>query len=447
MKLKILCIKTKEVVMFFLIFTVLFGCKNQYLVAEESIIKFTGNVNHQKIAGGISGAVVVKDDGTVWGISQIDYSDTSSEDYKGDVLKKIEGLENIVSVEGDGFYLALDDGGNVWQFRDSGNSIFTDIEKVEGVGNIISIYVQECTGIGIKEDGTVWRWGTKKLPFFIGDCQEEEMMPEPLQIEGLENIVSIRSGVNYGFYKAVDYRGNLYIIYGDSDLTIGDMEFEHVSEVNGVDNVKHIINYGVILNDGIHHFLELNYELLEKNADDTEIGVYYLSELAIIADEVGNIVEASTKVGNIVAVAGAYITNILLNDTGDVWALKYWRDHGHGEGEALMSFRGTLFETDQEIVISSDNIEGDAIDGTEIAISKKIMSNVEQISMGVHRIYAIKNDGTVWYMGQSFDPVTEEDKNNIDYILPDRVRDREDFKAEDEIIIKNQNKPKQLKYE
>lgn len=148
----------------------------------------------------------LSEDGTVW---------EWEEDYSGlfngveDRLfkpKKIKELNGVIGIEaGYEFSMALKDDGTVWAWGQNSSGQLGDgsLEErpfpaqVKGLSDVkeISIYRGGTHTLALKNDGTVWAWGSNHNGQ-IGDSTQDERHI-PVQVSGLRNVVSISAGDDY----------------------------------------------------------------------------------------------------------------------------------------------------------------------------------------------------------------------------------------------------------
>ena len=153
--------------------------------------KVLGLSKVEKVFAGPFKSAAIKNDGTVWewgedSIIPSDPSDFSSLLYYISKPRLVEGISNVKTIVYPALYsLALKNDGTVWIWGTLGS--FPDYEyittptKVDGITDIKDIYCDHMSLIVLlKNDGTVWLWGDGN---------------EPSQVNGLENIVSLGSGI------------------------------------------------------------------------------------------------------------------------------------------------------------------------------------------------------------------------------------------------------------
>jgi alpha-tubulin suppressor-like RCC1 family protein len=145
-----------------------------------SPIKVPGLYDVKAIAAGSDFSVVLKNDGTVWAWGSNSYGDigngdpvtgTHADDHLYPVMLPI--INVIAIAAGDDYGMALRDDGTVWtwgsnnygQLGNGGaigdNSYVTVPTEVAGLSDIKAIYAGPSNAVAVKSDGTIWVWGRR----------------------------------------------------------------------------------------------------------------------------------------------------------------------------------------------------------------------------------------------------------------------------------------------
>ncbi len=192
------------------------------------------------LVSGLSGVVAVgagwefslaaQGGGTVWAWGKNDYGqfgNGSTDDSTTPV--QVSGLSNVIALGGGrDFAVALKSDGTVWAWGRNdrgqlGNGTTTNSttpDQVSGLSNITAISVAQYGNVvdrgarafigkyalALKEDGTVWAWGSN-FSGHLGDCTMVARST-PVQVEGLSNITAISAGADHNV--AIDGNGRLY---------------------------------------------------------------------------------------------------------------------------------------------------------------------------------------------------------------------------------------------
>lgn len=143
------------------------------------------------VAAGFSHSVSLKDDGTVyiWG-NQV-YDEFGNRKRSG-MTVKVSGLAGVIAIEcGMGFTVALKNDGTVWTWGYDWGSSKRDhdgmptgqgLTQVPGLTGITAVAASGCTAHALRNDGTVWSWGSNFG--CLGDGTEAKRSTTPVQVVG-----------------------------------------------------------------------------------------------------------------------------------------------------------------------------------------------------------------------------------------------------------------------
>lgn len=121
---------------------------------------------------------------------------------------KVFGLSKIISVSaGDGFSLALDSSGYVWawgandkgQLGDTTTSMRITPVRVSRLNGVIQIAAGNSFALAVKDDGTVWAWGSNSKGQLGTASDTTPFLAAPAQISGsgFEKIIKAAAGVEH----------------------------------------------------------------------------------------------------------------------------------------------------------------------------------------------------------------------------------------------------------
>lgn len=148
--------------------------------------------------------LALKNDGTVWGWRENIWGQLGN----GAIIPisapvQMTGLTGIVAIEGgDNFSLALKNDGTVWACGNNGYGQLgtgttggntTTAIQVPGLSGVVAIAAQALGGFALKNNGTVWAWGSNDYcELGVGDT-----LPRlsPTQVTGVSGITSIEAGM------------------------------------------------------------------------------------------------------------------------------------------------------------------------------------------------------------------------------------------------------------
>lgn len=177
-----------------------------------------------KLAGGFYHALALKSDGTVWS-----WGDDANGQLGDDLASadqatpvQVSGLTNITAISAGWFHsMALKNDGTVWAWGSDGfGQLGDDVAlvnqntpvQVSGLTNIVAIAGGAYHSLALKSDGTVWSWGWDSFFGQLGDDAPMVDQAVPVQVSGLTNIRSISAG--YAHSLAVTNDGSQIYAWG-----------------------------------------------------------------------------------------------------------------------------------------------------------------------------------------------------------------------------------------
>lgn len=193
----------------------------------------------------------IKKDGTVWGWGVNSYAQLGANPSKVLLPIQIQNLTNVKSIaKGEYHVLALKEDGTVWAWgrNTSGQlGIGTNVHslipvQVPDLNNVIAIAATEerqHASFALKQDGTVWAWGSSEV--LGSDASQNSLVPQ--QIPSLSNVIRISAGER--FAAAVLENGNV-MVWGAPTGSLTPVL------LNGISNVKEIslgTSFGLALKD------------------------------------------------------------------------------------------------------------------------------------------------------------------------------------------------------
>jgi uncharacterized delta-60 repeat protein len=143
-------------------------------IDKATPFQVSGLANVTAIAAGQSKTLVLKNDGTVWDIA---------------TMTQVSGLTGVKAIVSGGVNRssALKSDGTVWTI--------SPLAQVSGLTGVIAISADNASDhvVALKSDGTVWTWGTGAKGQ-LGDGTFTASTTTPTQASGLNNITAISAG-------------------------------------------------------------------------------------------------------------------------------------------------------------------------------------------------------------------------------------------------------------
>ena len=183
------------------------GSNEEHIETPEIVPKLGDIVS---IAAGVSHALALKNDGTVWTWGKNWYgqlgtgADTKDGKYYGPA--EISGLKKIRQISAGYFHsLALAEDGTVWRWGGYGNSEFefpiayaTNAPvPIEAPGKVIAISSGGMHNVLLCEDGTVWACGYNTFRQLGSNRVFNEILAVPVQVGELSEVKAISAGGHF----------------------------------------------------------------------------------------------------------------------------------------------------------------------------------------------------------------------------------------------------------
>lgn len=222
-----------------------------------------------EISAGAYHTVALKEDGTVWtwGNNESGQLGDGTEIDKGEPVQ-VKGIEGVKAIAaGEWHTVALKEDGSIWAWGDNedgqlgdGRVIATNkpVQAID-IEEVVAIASGNCFTVALKQDGTVWTWG---LYFYYDPIENVDIAmtsTQPVCKEGIEDVKAIAAGTYNSFAIKEDgtvwgwgsnFAGQLgAIVIADSD-TNNEFKYERFMQVSGMEKVKAIAagyNYTIAL--------------------------------------------------------------------------------------------------------------------------------------------------------------------------------------------------------
>lgn len=187
------------------------------------------------IAAGGCQTLALKQDGTVWRMGLLSGSSTTTchyaplSGYGGPALAQVPELDHVVAIAaGDYFFFALKQDGTVWAWGSRTNTpglYIGDVSlylpnphpfQIPDLANIIAISTSDSHAVALRQDGSVWTWGNNHAGE-LGDGTVIYRL-RPVQMIGLDQVRAIAA--TRGATMAVKQDGSVWVA-GAYDYGLG----------------------------------------------------------------------------------------------------------------------------------------------------------------------------------------------------------------------------------
>ena len=328
--------------------------------------------------------------------------------------------------------VALKEDGTVWTWGSNslgqlGDGTFEDRSdpvQVNDLSNIVSIAVGSNHSLALKSDGTVWAWGNNSYGQ-LGD-RTTLKKSSPVMVGGLLDIVSITSNGNQS--SALKKDGSIYR-WGNDRNHESHEDFESCSA--RPIKIKNIPDTASIKISG--------YDILALQMDGTIWSVHFTK------DSSDDVTMNKIPVKNVAKVASSIAYIMVLNTDGTVWApptemveeLSYIVDITTTDNylNTIKELNGEFYSPKEKLLLAVKKdgsvwAWGSPSDGFFSGILDELTSTPQQlpqisdaytVSIGKNFLSVLKKDGAVWCLGTNqygqLGDGTKEDRVNLVQVM------------------------------
>ena len=319
------------------------------------------------VSGGLGHSAALRADGRVyaWGYNNYGQVGTGSISESVRVPTLVPNLTDIVSISAGGNHtLALKQDGTVWAWGSNMsaqlgvNPIFDENSrtiptKVLNLTGVIAISAGDQHSVALKSDGTVWTWGSNDYGQ-VGDYTEYARRI-PVKIPGLTDVIAISAGNRHTL--ALKRDGTVWACGYNDFGSLGDGTLNNRTTPAQVLNLKDVIAISAGKDVSL---------ALKKDGTVYAWGGFY-----------NDFVRGAEKLTDIVAISAGEKHGIALKKDGTVLA---WGNNGWGQlGNGDMPYKNT--------------------DGSDIPVKVYELTDAVSIDAGKTHNVVAKKDGTVWAWG------------------------------------------------
>lgn len=396
--------------------------------SEHAPVQVPGVSQITAISSSGNHSLAVKADGTVWGwgVNYDGELGDGLKDAKWATVQ-VPSIQSVKAVAaGEAFSLALKLDGTVWGWGSNARGQLGDGTTagrytpmpVTGLDQVTSIFTYGSTSFAIRTDGTTWAWGDGEFfsSLLAPGTPEADFYPSPVQLTGLPNTTAIA----FGYYHRMSLRqdGTVWGWGTNTEGQLGDGTYtsrDTPVQVTGLDHVKKV-SVGLASNmalksDGTVWAWGLNSAGVFGQGDTT---------MRWTPTKAANI-------DGVIALSSSYAYTLALKNDGSVWAWGYVDSSSlvgdaaypplslpvrvpQLEGVTAVAASGTSYalalKADGSVWIWGKYFRYDPGGGGEHITQFPPaqvpgLSNIQAIASGSGHDHALKDDGTVWSWGEN----------------------------------------------
>ncbi|WP_332908492.1 RCC1 domain-containing protein [Paenibacillus roseus] len=432
-------------------------------IQRTTPVQVSGLTNVISVVAGDHHSLAIKQDGTVWvwGYNSFgQLGDGTKSDRTTPV--QVSGLNNVISVSAAREHsLALKQDGTIWtwgnnnrgQLGDGTRSERTTPVQVSGLTSVISVVAGAYHSLAIKQDGTIWAWGYNAMGQ-LGNGTGIDHSIIPMQVINLNNVRAVAAGGHHSL--AIKQDGTVWAWGSNLNGELGDgtntnrytpVQVTGLSDVIAVEagNAHSIafqqdgtvwtwgLNFNGQLGDGTTAYRAAPVQVIGlTNTRAAAAG----STHSIAVKQDGTVwewgertdsykIKQLTSLSNVEAVVARGGSSLAVKQDGTLWA---WGDNSNGQlGNGTTAYRVTTpvqvsgltnvmaaaagdtyslaVKQDGTVWAWGANNYGQLGDGTTIGRTTPVqvsgLTDVIAVAGGNSHSLAVKQDGTVWAWGNN----------------------------------------------
>lgn len=341
------------------------------------------------LAVGLEHTLILRGDGTVWAVGRNDFGqlgDGTTTTVSKSTIVQVKGLSGIVQIAAGGYTsLALKNDGTVWAWGSNetwllgmSGSLYSSVPvQIKGLDNVQSIQTNGDVVLALKSDGTLWGWGDNGSGELGNGKANFDPNPVPEPIPGMNNIKTFKTGaitsidnvqsvaVGSGFTIALKKDGT---VWGWGDNGSGKAVAQGYVYVTSPLMISGITDV-VAIAAGNSQSLALKKDGSVWAWGDNKNGQLGTGSTDIQFNPV-----QVKGLSDVIAIAAGGDHNLALKRDGTVWA---WGDNQYNQ----------------------INLDGPAVISTPV--QNNTLTHIISIIAGFAHSLALKDDGTVWTWGDN----------------------------------------------
>jgi alpha-tubulin suppressor-like RCC1 family protein len=303
-----------------------------FIVAVPNLVYAVSPVD---ISAGNGHALVLMDDGTVWGLGSGGYGELGNNistepnpAYYSIKPIRIDGLTNIMQVTAGSWHsAALKDDGTMYIWGSDFDTWYGDFQSywashsiptpVSGLNNVKAIEGSGSNIIALCENGTLWIWGANNEGH-IGNLKEK-VVKTPYQVHGVPEIKTFALNSNYAIVLADN--GTVWG-WGHNNGQLGDGTHEFADTLVRMQNMANVL----AIDAGEYHTI-----MLKDDGTVWTCGANFMGQLGNGDNQRGATSLLPVQVSGLTdvkAIASGMAHNIALKEDGTVWT---WGDNSYGQ--------------------------------------------------------------------------------------------------------------------
>jgi alpha-tubulin suppressor-like RCC1 family protein len=277
--------------------------------------------NVTDIGAGVSHSLALKDDGTVWAWGSDLTGELGNGTYIGsDIPAQVVDITDITAISSMYHSLALKNDGTVWawgynvygELGDGTDVMSSNVPvQVSGLTGITNIACGYYHSLAIKNDNTAWAWGYNGSGE-LGDGTDVLFSNVPVQVTGITDIIALAGGNSFSLAIKNDSTVWAWGSNNEGELGNGTNTISKIPvQVSGLSGI-------IAITAGTYHSLAL-----KNDGTVWTWGFNMYGQLGNGTYTDSNIPVQVNGLTGVVAIAGGYAHSLAMKNDGTCWAWGY----------------------------------------------------------------------------------------------------------------------------